>query len=242
MKGKLLNDNYMSETCLLCNVRKVNYINSHFTPAGITKNTFGERGKEHIFTIDAEEKIIDEYFGRNHQQQENSVINKQPNARKGIFCIECEECFGNYEAAVQYNLNEIINSIGRGAKVKRTETNIKYVDINNIHPNVLITYFLSIIWRQCLEQTLDGKDNPLNPEQYQKLRDLVLKYIELPVKVMKKKESIISPVISIFTSYNTKLSESYANPHNKYTNPLIFFIGPVVLLYWVTEQPTSKFE
>lgn len=231
----------MADTCFLCKDRKVYHIKSHLTPAGITENTYGERDSEHIYTIDAEKKVIDEYFGRNHPQQENTEVKKEPNSRKGIFCKKCEDDLGHYESAVQDKLNELINSIGKGATVKREETGTKYVDID-IHPNALITFFLSVVWRQCLEQTLDGKHNPLNPEQYEELRALVVDYIAVPIKEMVKRETLTSPVISIFTSYNTKIVATYVNPHQMDTNPLIFFIGPIVLQYWLTVQPTKEFE
>jgi len=231
----------MSDSCLLCKVRKVYYIKSHLTPAGITENTYGERDSEHIYTIDAEEKVIDEYYGRKHPQQGRTEIKKEPNSRKGIFCKQCEENLGVYESEVQDKLNELINSIGKDATVKRTETGIKYADVN-IHPNVLITFFLSVVWRQCLEQTLDGKDNPLNLEQYEELRVWVLTYIEVPIKEIVKKETLSSPIMSIITSYNTKTAATYANPHPKDTNPLVFFIGPILLLYWLTDQPTNEFD
>jgi len=231
----------MSDICLLCKNRKVYHIKSHLTPAGITENTYGERDSEHIYTIDAEEKVIDEYYGRNHPQQENIEIKKEPNSRKGIFCKKCEDDLGVYESALQDKLNELINSIGRDATVNRVDTGTKYVDID-IYPNVLITFFLSVVWRQCLEQTLDGKDIPLNPEQFEELGNLVVDYIAVPIKEMVKRQTLISPVMSIFTSYNTKTAATYANPHPKNTNPLIFFIGPVVLQYWLTDQPTNEFE
>ena len=66
----------MSDTCLLCKDRKVYHIKSHLTPAGITENTYGERDSEHIYTIDAEKKVIDEYFGRNHPQQGSTEIKR----------------------------------------------------------------------------------------------------------------------------------------------------------------------
>lgn len=230
----------MLDTCLLCKDRKIYFIKSHLTPAGITENTYGERDSEHIYTIDAEEKVIDEYFGRNHPQQENTEIKKEPNSRKGIFCKKCEEDLGVYESAVQDKLNDLINSIGKDANIKRTETGTKYVDIE-MHPNVLITFILSVVWRQCLEQTLDNKDNPLNPEQSEKLRTFIVENIAVPIKEMVKRETITSPVVSIFTSYKTKIAATYANPHPKDTNPLIFFIGPVVLQYWLSDQPTNEF-
>lgn len=231
----------MSDVCLLCKDRKVYFIKSHLTPAGITENTYGERDSEHIYTIDAEEKAIGEYFGRNHPQQENTEIKKEPNSRKGIFCKKCEEDLGVYETAVQNKLNDIINSIGKDANIKRAESGTKYVDID-IHPNILTTFLLSVVWRQCLEQILDKKDNPLNPEQFEKLRVWVVENIAVPIKEMTNREIITSPAISIFTSYKTKEVATYANPHPKDTNPLIFFIGPVVLQYWLSDQPTDTFE
>ena len=231
----------MSDTCLLCKERKVYHIKSHLTPAGITENTYGERDQEHIYTIDAQEKAIDEFFGRNHPQQENTEIKKEPNSRKGIFCKKCEGDLSVYESAVQDKLNEIINSIGNGATINRTALGIKYIDID-IHPNVLTTFFQSVIWRQCLEQTLDNKDNPLNAEQFENLRALVVESISIPIKEITKKEIMQSSKMSIFTSYKTKQAASYANPHPKDTNPLIFFIGPVVLKYWLSDKATAAFE
>ncbi len=69
-----------------------------------------------------------------------------------------------------------------------------------------------------------------------------MEYIAVPIKEMTKRETIISPVISIFTTFKTKVAATYANPHPKDTNPLIFFIGPVVLQYWLTDQPTTAVE
>lgn len=231
----------MSDTCLLCGDRKVYHIKSHLTPAGITENTYGERDKEHIYTIDAQEKVINEYFGRNHPQQENTEIKNEPNSRKGIFCKKCEQDLSIYESAVQDKLNEIINSIGKGATINRTDLGVKYVDVD-IHPNILATFFQSVVWRQCLEQTLDNKDNPLSPEQFEKLRTLVVENISIPLKEIAKREIMQSPKMSILTSYNTKEAASYANPHPKDTNPSIFFIGPVVLQFWLSKELTTEFE
>lgn len=231
----------MFDTCLLCKERKVYYINSHLTPAGITENTYGPRNYEHIFTIDPQEKKIDEYYGRNHPQSEITEIKNEPNSRKGIFCKICEDNLGVYESAVQAKLNIMINSIGRGAIINKTKLGIKYLDID-ILPNILITYFKSVVWRQCLEQTLNGMDNPLNSEQFESLRKQVLENITIPIKEMRKKGRILSPKMSIFTSYNTKQIASHANPHSDDTNPLIFFIGPVVLQFWLTKEPSNNFN
>ena len=50
--------------------------------------------------------------------------------------------------------------------------------------------------------------------------------------------------MSIFTTYNTKssLTPSFANPNTANTNPLIFFIGPTVLLCWWDTNATNNFD
>ena len=173
----------MPDKCLLCKIRDVYNIKSHLTPAGITENTYGERDKELIYTIDPEEKKVDKYYGRDYPQTETTEIKKEPNARKGIFCKECEDNFRVYESAVQSRLNEIVNGIGNGVNINKTDLSAKFTEID-IHPNILITFFQSVIWRQCIEQLLDGKDNPLSNEGLEKLRLIVLKTFQHRLKIL----------------------------------------------------------
>ena len=233
----------MAQKCLLCKERDVYQIKSHLTPAGITENTYGERNKELIFTIDPQEKKTDKYYGRDYPQNETTDIKNEPNARKGIFCKQCEDNLGVYEHAVQTRLNEIINSLGNGQPIKKTVNGDKYVDINT-HPNVLVTFFQSVVWRQCIEQILDNKDKPLNDVELEKLRGLVLENISTPIKDIVSKDLSGGPKMSIITTYNTKSEStpSFANPNTANTNPQIFFIGPIVLLYWLPGAPTADFE
>lgn len=53
--------------------------------------------------------------------------------------------------------------MGKGITMKKSVESTKYVDID-IHPNILITFFHGIVWRQCIEQQLDGQDCPLVEE------------------------------------------------------------------------------
>lgn len=233
----------MPDKCLLCKTRDVNHIKSHLTPAGITKNTYGEKDKELIYTIDPREKEINKYYGREHPQAETTEIKQEPNARKGIFCKQCESNFGVYESAVQTRLNEIVDGIGNGININKTVSSVKFVDVD-IHPNILTTFFQSVIWRQCVEQLLDNEDNPLTDEGLEKLRLIVLENISTPIKGIVNKDLPSNPKMLIFTTYNTQSSKtpSFANPNTANTNPLIFFIGPIVLLYWWNTNPTNDFD
>ena len=234
----------MSEKiCLLCGINKVYYIKSHLTPAGITENTYGKRDEELIYTIDPTKKSIDKYFGPANPQTESTEIKLAPNSRKGIFCKKCESDFGIYENAVQDKLNELINSIGKGLTIHRSSRSTKFVEIG-IHSNVLATFFQSIVWRQCIEQQLDGQDNPLNVQELEKLRTTVLLNISTPLNQIEQKDLGLNSKMAILTTYCTSShrTPSYVNPNTANTNPLLFFIGPVVLLYWLSDPITPNFE
>lgn len=100
-----------NKTCLLCQTNKVYEIESHLTPAGITKNTFGERNSEKIFTIYSSTKRIELYYGRNHPQKIIQEIKTPPNSRKGKFCKICEDNIRNYETAVHPVMNNFLTRL-----------------------------------------------------------------------------------------------------------------------------------
>ena len=233
----------MPAKCLICKENNVYEVKSHLTPAAITRNTFGPRNKEEIFTIDPTKATIERYYGSEHSQQNDTEIKMQPNARKGIFCKECENNLAKYESAVQPRLNEIVNSLGKGIHVLKSPDWIKYVEIG-IHPNLLVTYFQSIVWRQCLEQTLDHMDNPLPENEFESLRVTLLENIRTPLNEMQGKNLTKHRDMSAISTYDTDLKStpSYSNPHTANTNPRIFFIGPIALLYWLVGNTTQNFS
>lgn len=232
----------ITDLCRLCKTSKVYNIKSHLTPAGITVNTFGERNKEKIYTIDVKEKVIDKYYGCEYHQEETTEVKDAPNSRKGIFCQKCEDNLKIFEDAVQFKLIALINEIGKGGNKSKTKLDVKYIDIKTIHPNILVIYFLSVVWRQCLEQILDNYDNPLTQQQFEDLRLFLVEKISTPISTIKKDDLITKPKLLIFTTYNTKIIEACTNPNSTVTNPLIFYIGSISLLYWLDGPITQDFE
>ncbi len=217
---------------------------SHMTPAKLTENTYGERNKEEIHTIDPDSKEISTYFGPSHPQTHDQTIKPAPNSRKAIFCKGCETNFGTYENAVQKELNDQINLLGRGDyKIHRTKEGIKFIEIP-IHENILITFFQSVVWRQCIEQILDGKKSPLDVTELESLRINVYDNIYYSTKDIKSKKLANYCPMSIFTTYGTadKKTASFANPHPLNTNPLLFFLGPINLFYWLNPKVTQSID
>jgi hypothetical protein len=231
----------MNETCLLCKDKKVYHIESHLTPAVITENTFGKRGKELIYSIDPKSKKIDRFFGRQHPQKQIIEIKNAPNSKKAIFCKKCEDDLGKYEKAVQDIFKSLLKKIDRGLIWNKTKFQIKYVNID-LDPNILTIFFLSIVWRQCLQQTLHGNINPLNTKVFKELQLLVLENISIPIKDIIKKRIIESLNIYIFTSYQTRKLSTFVGPHAVDSNPLVFFIGPIMLLYKIDNNISLEFE
>jgi hypothetical protein len=229
---------------LLCQTGKVYDIESHLTPAGITKNTYGKRNYEEIYTIDPSTKKIETYYGRNHPQKIIQEIKTPPNSRKGIFCKKCEDNLGNYETAVHPVMNKIFDTLGKGGyKVIRTTKNNKSLKIN-LNRNVLGTYYLSVVWRQCIEQLMDNKDSPLNFVELEILRLNLLSNIEIKIVEIIKKDTLPEIRIILATTYfnDTSIIGTYANPHLTMSNPQLFFIGPSLLLYWKEEKESSNIK
>lgn len=231
----------MSKLCLLCKEREVYQIKSHLTPAGITEKTYGKRNRELIYTIDAESKTVDKYYGRQFSQEETTEIKDEPNSRRGIFCKICEGYLGTYESAVQNKLNDFIDRIDHSVKTKRTGFFIKYAQLD-FHPNVLITFFLSIVWRQCIEQILNEKDNVLSDDELERLRLLLLEKISTPIDEIVHQDIILDPKMSIFTTHKAEEQPTWVNPHPTATNPQVFLIGPIILLYWLGDEATTTFQ
>lgn len=230
------------KTCLLCKERKVYEIKSHLTPAGITKNTYGERYKEEIYTINPKTKKIETYFGSEHPQTENRELKDAPNVRKGIFCKECEFNLGKYESLCQTKLNSIINLLGKGGyKIQHTNSGNKTIDVG-VNVNILTIFFLSVIWRQCIEQILNVDESPLEYNELENLRLFILKYLKIEIRDIVKIETLIFRKLSIHTTYNTKTNSvaTYASPHSTKSNPELFFIGPIILLYWKLNEESKN--
>lgn len=234
----------LNKVCLLCQRDKVYEINSHLTPVGITKYTFGERDNEEIYSIDLSKKKIETYFGRNHPQCKTQEIKIAPNVRKGIFCKQCEHDFGNYEEVAQPVLNKIFASIGKGGyKITKTSNNIKAIKVG-LNRNVLNTFYLSVVWRQCIEQIIYDKDSPLTPQELERLRLIVLNNIRTKIRDSINKDSNPEIRLIIATTYftTTSIVGTYANPHTTTSNPQLFFIGPSLLLYWKEENQSANIE
>ena len=233
----------MEEKCSLCGKPKVYGIKSHYTPAKISENTFGERNRELIYTIDPGSQTIDTYYGPQNPQTDSTEIKEAPNSKKGIFCKECENNFGVYESVAQPAILELVNGIGHGVAISKTADGEKFVEIQ-VHPNILITFYQGVAWRQCIQQRDDGKDSPITKDDLERLRLLVLENHNTPIDKIVNKDLSSNPLMSILTTYNTRVptTPSYVNPFQGYTNPVVFFVSSTVLLYWINENLSGDFE
>ncbi len=233
----------MNKKCILCKTNDVYAIKSHMTPAGIASGTFGKRHIEEIYTIDPNESTIDVYFGPQNKQTETTEIKPEPHTHRGIFCKKCEDNLALYESEVQTKLKAIIDNIGKGTEIKRTKSDTKYLELN-IHPNILQTFFQSIIWRQCIDQVIKGKDSPLDESELEAIRVKILQCIYTNPKEITENLFTDNHRIALLCTYNKNdpNDATFINPHIYKTNPQLFFIGTILLLYWNKDEIDTDFE
>lgn len=106
------------------------------------------------------------------------------------------------------------------------------------------TYYLSVIWRQCVEQIMNDKDSPLNSKELERLRLIVLTNIKTKIRDMANIDTNPEIRLIIATSYftDTPIIGTYANPHTTISNPQLFFIGPSLLLYWKEDNESKNIQ
>ncbi len=228
------------EMCKICLINPASDINSHFTPAAITRSTYGRRNLEDIYSIDTFQGIIENYKGREHPNAKDIIL-LGPHVSKKIFCKKCEEDLSKIES-FQNELVVEVEKFRKGKyKTRLNERHIKYIEVRIPH-NILVLLFYSIIWRQCLQQKLINKDTILNQSNFENLRKIIdfeLRRSVLEIKSSKQYECY--PKIEIVLS--SKISSSgWNNPNSVKTNPELFFVSDFMCLFWQVEEVTQNMK
>lgn len=92
------------------------------------------------------------FMGRSNLKNTNTSIQKPEHVEDYIFCTECEKRLGVIEGICSQPLNELIDVLAKSnVKIQRTDRHNKFVVLPKPHKNILIIYFYSIIWRQCIQ-------------------------------------------------------------------------------------------
>ena len=229
--------------CFLCGKRPVSSRKSHFTPATATENVFGDRNKEEIYSITAEDGEVESYFGRGNTKNKNPQIKKALHTEPYVFCKECEENLSKIESKVTPLLNAATKDLVNGtAKTFRTTKYQKYLELS-IHPNLFSVYLYSVIWRQAFQQIYNGQDEVFSRELYDKLRIAVAQLIEMKESEIAE-SSIISSlpnIVCLTTTHTGNLSDS-VNPNITVSNPELFFMGAYDCLLFKESYYTAGFR
>ncbi len=144
-----------NDDCLLCKINKADKKGSHYTPAGIIKREIGKRDHEELYTINSFQASTSVFKGRSNLENTDTTIRKNDNVEDYIFCTSCE----NYLAIIENECNEkvidLTDALVKGnLAIDKTKQGNKYISIKKPNKNILILYFYSIIWRQCLQQNI----------------------------------------------------------------------------------------
>ncbi|MDP2338928.1 MAG: hypothetical protein Q8N05_21240 [Bacteroidota bacterium] len=232
-----------TDTCLLCGARQSDKTGSHYTPASIIKKVIGKANYEEAYGINAAEATMSKFMGRSNLNNTDPNIRKHEHMEDYIFCSECERRLGVIEGICSPPLNELVDDLVAGnVKTKRTAKFNKYILLGKVHPNLLIVYFYSILWRQCLQQRLDHGTIVIPQVLQDLIRDIVAQEIYKDLKGIYQTDISGFPTMTILTTmHNGDLTACFINPNTIASNPELFYIGPYIVLLWQDAQERPGF-
>jgi len=233
------------DLCLLCKNSKADKKGSHYVPAGIIKMVIGERDYEELYTIDSAKTEVSTFFGRSNLENKDVTIKKPEHVDDYIFCSDCEKKLSIIEGLCNEKLNNVIDELKKGRlKIHKTSKGNKSIRVDKPSRNILILYFYSIIWRQCIQQQQLDKDTVFSEQFLEKLRSIVSSDIQKSIKEIEESEEYNSyPEMVIITSYHkSDTSNNFFMPNPTPTNPELFFVGIYDTLIYYTQEHSAEFE
>jgi len=233
------------DICLLCKINKSDKRGSHYTPAGITKRVIGERDKEELHTICSHEAETSIYYGRSNLSNKDPEIKKPPHVDDYIFCTECEKRLGIIESECNNPLILLSEALVQGTlTISKTKNGNKYYSFERPNRNIIIVYFYSIIWRQCLQQQLEFSSVFISKGFQEKLREIIYTEISKPIKEIEESNNFENypPLIILTTYHKGDNSINFITPNPTPSNPELFFIGNYINLIKHSENVTVGFE
>jgi hypothetical protein len=230
-------------SCLLCQINKADATGSHFAPAWIIEPTVGKRDSEEAYSIDAEAHEIDVHYGRENKKAKEGVISKNPHVRDFIFCSQCEKKLGLIESEIAPFLKEKIYYDKYKSQFKFEDLgggNVK-LSTTKFSAAVFHAFIYSVIWRICLQQRLETNTSSTSPAIEERLRYFLIDKLSKSIKELKEMEFSLSYPYAIFTSNGIDIKQaSLINPDSELTNPLLFYIGKILVLMHFGESLAGK--
>jgi len=143
------------DICLLCQINKADKKGSHYTPAGIVKREIGKRDYEELYSINSFRASTSVFRGRSNLNNTDTTIRKGDHVEDYIFCTTCEKQLAVIESDCNEKLIQFTDTLVKGTlQIDKTRNGSKYVTLKVPTRNILIIYFYSVIWRQCLQQKI----------------------------------------------------------------------------------------
>lgn len=230
------------DICLICQINNSDKKGSHFTPIGILKQVVGERDYEHEITIDPDKGKITERKGRSNLSNTNTEIVLSDNVANYIFCSECEKRLGLIESECIKPLNDFANIISALSVLKSKKHN-SFFTFQKPNKNVVSLLFYSIIWRQILNDSLQGKLQ-FDKIFFEQLRLIVYNEIYKTIKEIEQATNYHEyPSLILLTSdhSNSKTTGFIYGPYPVPANPETFAVGLYTALIFTDSIPSQNF-
>lgn len=233
-----------NDACLLCKNKPADKTGSHYTPAGIIKKVIGKRDYEEAYSLTASDASTSKFMGRSNLKNASMAIQKPEHVEDHIFCSDCEERLGIFESICHPVLDKMVDNFAAGkVPLKKTAKFNSYAVIPKIHPNLMLVYFYSVVWRQALQQLLDLNTNTFDPVFMEDLRKIILAEIYKTANQVEASDLTNYPPLSLLcTPQHEDLTACFINPNTTPSNPELFYVGPYNVLVWHASQETPAFR
>lgn len=233
------------DICLLCQKNKSDKRGSHYTPAGIVKREIGKRDYEELYSINSFRASTSVFRGRSNLNNTDTTIRQGDHVEDYIFCTHCEKKLAAIESDCNEKLLQFTDTLVKGTlQIDKTRNGNKYVTLKAPKRNILIIYFYSVIWRQCLQQKILYQTTLLTDELYEALRQIIFSEISKTLKEIEQSENFAAyPRLMILTTYHRgDRTKNFINPNPINSNPQLFFIGPFNALLFKEQKVSVEFE
>lgn len=225
-----------TDKCLLCKLNDATKTASHIVPSYLLNSVIDKRHKEHSFLIDTSTATIDEYFGRDVSP--TTEIKEHHHAPDFYLCPQCESELGKLES----RLNEHITFKLRDSKYSanyRTKSigGLTFKELLKVSEDDFNVFFLSIIWRQCIQRKIEGGVAIVTDEELEILRLITHSYLSGDRTTYEALCDQFGLMILTADSFgNAKMNVVSALNHRE--RPYIFLMNE----FWVFVYTAQNFE
>lgn len=224
-----------TDNCLLCEANQATQTNSHFVPAGLLNTNIGKRDYEEAYEISpSDPNPVKSFFGRSNLKNTNTELKQNLHTADYIFCPDCEKKLSVIESHVIPILTSVISRKNPGKyALKKSSTGREYIQVLNEDPKIIFLFFLTVIWRQCLQYRLSFGSAFLPGRLEENIRLMILPHLRDHLNGILESVSALNVMPYAILACIDQLDRTgnMESPIPFYKDPHIFFINDFIFIF-----------